>query len=352
MNQLAQGRWDHRRYGSEEDPTHKSDLLEYSRCPRRFRFRKEDQYGAGRETRIFARQIAGTAVHGSLERALPWAIDQGKAPELHHLRQAYFESWYAALKKDGISEIELHWSKKDRPEPFHRRKIAELYHFLEAAPEHIAKVIAVEAQVVTMIGDFCMAGTIDIIFRTEEGQLAIADYKSGNRRPSRFRLNHGFEMGLYSHALRWGEVTLDNGETTKFGEYPKRIFLILTGDFLPQTRDSKRQIWMREECRHFRAAPGTTVQIRKGQRRGPGWYEAERSEVETAALARSVQQIIGSIRLGRFPPVLDDDCNHCMYRNACIAENYGPSAAERRQLDRALQALEPLGVIDPFDDFD
>lgn len=353
--------WDCRRYGTAEDPVHKSHLLEYHRCARRFRFRRQEE-GIGVPPRAFGRALAGTAAHATLERALPWAIRTGSLPELHHLRQAYFEAWYTALKAAEVDEQTVSWPRAiPNPQTFHRTKIAEVFHFIQAAPKTIGTILALEAPVSAEIplpdGSYTMVGAIDLLFLTRDrGRLAVADYKSGGRRPTQFRLNHGLELGLYCHAIRWGKVKLaepypadwevDKDGLVSLGRYPDDVYLVQLSDFLPQQKDSRRQVWMRDECRFFGVAPGSSVAIKKGKQRGPGWYRAKRDESELASLAHSVRQVIGSIRLGRFPPVLDDDCNTCAYRTPCIGESYGPSASERRRLEKALAELPDVSIED------
>jgi len=342
------GAWDYKAFGTEEDPIHQSDLGDYSRCARLLRFRRDEKAGQ----RVIDRRVSGIlasgqASHGVLKRALPYAVD-GKPVNLTHIRGAFFEEMETACAAERVKRTELAWRKGAKPDDHYRLKIAGLFHFLTLAQQRIASVEAVEMKFRSVIRrknrEIHTEGTWDIVFRTHQGALALADYKTGERRPSTFTMTFGFQLGIYPQGMLEGHVVEDG---RRFGRWPDEIWILMVRDFLPQKKDSHRQIWRREEAEFFRARPGETVRIKKGTQRGPGWYRAERSPDALPGLAEAIWSIVAVVRSGQFPKRWDDECDRCPYKRACVQDALATedmTAAEKRKLEAALADL-PLDEL-------
>ena len=120
---------------------------------------------------------------------------------------------------------------------------------------------------------------------------------------------------------------------------PDEIYQINTSDFIPAKKDSNRRVWNRDECAYFHAAPGATVRIKQGLQRGPGWYRANRPEDETG-LHEAIGQIVSCVRMGKFPPILNENCAGCRFKSQCISEGFGLTATEQRKVEASLEWLE------------
>lgn len=357
---VTTGAWNHRAWGGPDDPVHASDLATFARCPRRFRFEKEQEAGRRRDKRVFGLAVSGTAVHEVLRVWMPKALagdPQALNPSV--IKLAYWEEVQKECTAEGIKWTELHWSDSVNPTSHHRNAVACLCYFLAAAPLKIGELLIVESKFRAVIRrkdqEIHTAGTVDLVFKARgTGRLVLADYKSGQRKLSTHEMSNGWQLGLYAHAVQHG--VFDGGVT--FGRYPEEIYIVHVRDFLPAQKDSSRKIWSRDECRHFGVGPGQSVKIKKGLPKGPGWYEAVRDPNEAPGFAECVGQVVGSVRMGRFTPVFNDVCQSCAWKTPCTAEGFGAAAltpAKRKKLDLALEAAADqaaaagIGAIDEGD---
>jgi RecB family exonuclease len=343
------GAWDYKRYGSADDPVRQSDLATLAHCPQLLLRRREASLAApAAERRVHGIRVSGTAAHGTLKRALPYAVE-GKPVNLTHVRAAFFDELDKACAAEGTTREHLHWRRGTKPDEHYRVKIAALTHFLMLAPERIASVECVETEFRSVIKHGSRAihtlGTWDIVCRTKEGKLALVDYKTGIRRMSVFARTTGYQLGMYAQGMLEG-VAADG---RRFGAWPDEIWVLMTQDFLPQRKDSSRKVWEPEEAEHFRCRRGETVRIRKGQQKGPGWYRAERTAAELPALAAGIWSMVATVRAGQFYRVWNDDaCPRCEVRVPCVQSAYGVtdmSASEKRRLEAALADI-PLDELD------
>lgn len=323
----------------------KSDLVTFGLCPRRFRLSKEEQLGraAASEKKVFGAALAGTAVHATLERALPYVIKGGNLDPTQ-LRLAYHQEFATAMKAEGIERAaDISWPRDSNADAIHRAKSVELYFFLLAAPKRIKEVVAVESKFRGTIErrgtPIHTQGTVDIVFRDHEGRLCLGDYKSGKRKPTQFCLTFGHEASLYAHALREGTFVAKDGSETRYSQFPDALYVIFVQDFMPALKDSNRRVWMKTECDYWGVSPGSSVKVKKGMPRGPGWYESGCTAEQLPGFAEAVGQVVSCIRMGFFPPVLNSGCTMCRYKEPCVAEGFGLHGGEKKKLETMLAGI-------------
>lgn len=340
LSSLNKG-WDWGQFAaSPNDALHKSDLLTFARCPRKLFYSRMEKATGTKSGRIFANMIMGTAVHATLERALPWVIAKGKPADQAHIRMVYWSELEAALKREGADQKDMVWAKSaGSPDAEHKRKVEELYYFLMHADKRIKAVLGVEHEFVSVFRsrnfEIYAAGTLDIIFRSVEGNLSLADFKSGKLRPDQLSLDRGYELGFYAAALQYGEV---GPEHVRYGEYPKEIYILATADFLPAAKDSARVVWQSDEAKYFDVKPGTEVKVAKGQQRGVGWYRANRDGSEMPSIMYGIEQMVLNVRSGKFFPVFDGKmCASCRFKEPCLNEGF--LDLDKTQVDELEQML-------------
>lgn len=339
--------WDWRKYGSEGDPIHKSDLLAYGRCPRRFRFSKDAKAGTalGLEKKVFGRAVAGTASHETLRRALPYSLEK-KAVELSDVRSVYWSELRKAANREDCELRDLHWPNGVNEELIHKTSVASLFHFLTLAPTFIKKLLFIEAPFVASFSFrshvYHTAGTLDLVYQDNDDLHIVADHKTGTRRPPDFVMLFGYELGIYGHAYESGSI-----DGQKVERWPDRIAILMIQDFLPAQKPSSRRVWNKNQAAFFKVRRGGTANIQKGQQRGPGFYNSERVKSDLPRLFSAISDMVSSVRLGRFFPVLNDECSQCSYKVPCIAESFAKgdlTTNEKRRLDAALRDLPPAAV--------
>lgn len=340
-----------------ETAAHKSDFLTYARCTQKFKYTHEEKLGIlvsdeSNKKKVFGISLAGTAVHSTLERALPHVL-AGKLLDPTHVRIAYHQEFSKAMVTEGVEIKDVHWPRERKADAVHKEMVSELYYFLVAAPAKIKRLIAVETKFTAPIKRkdtvIWTAGTIDILFETHDGMFVLGDYKSGKLKPTQIMLDAGVELGIYAHSILEGEFTSSTGVVEKYNRYPDEIYIIRVQDFMPALKDSNRKVWMRDECKHFGVSPGSSVKVKKGMQRGPGWYQSNRTPEQMPSLVNAVGAMTASIRMGRFFPVYSDPCQSCRFKTPCLAEGFGVSGKDKKRLESVLASMPPELLGDDSD---
>lgn len=363
--------WDHRQYGSASDPIRQSDLnsiaSSYS-CSKRFAFEKEaSASGADREQRVaYGARVVGSAVHNVIDRVLAkYAPEDGlpEVPAVEHVERA--------LRQEIDREsggLDIVWGKGKDIE----KEVADGVTMVTAALERLrhdaAEILLHESAFAVQVDagrgkdPYWVTGTVDLIYRARDGRLVLADWKTGQRVSSQLVLDHGYQLGLYAHALAEGvffpaysreavEEAISVGgrawdraveiEGRRIGSYPDELYLVFLRDHLLYSRKSTKTVTRPEEAEFWGVQIGDKVTNEKGAPKGPAWYRARRSEADIARLKVSLQTIVGTVRLGRFVEHIGDDtCGKCRFKDVCLNQGYEASGDERRELDKALRGLD------------
>lgn len=390
--------WRHQSYGSEEDPIRQSDLSDLAGdygCAKRFEFRKraEAEGIAAQFERAAGKTVKGTAVHETLKAYLSGAhgvrVLAGEVPRPEAVRAVYDrELQKAATTSDGRL-LPIEWYGDD-PEKMAAECVTMVHGVLADMPARASKIVAVEAPFLAQIGKYWLKGTIDVAYRPRAAPetLGLLDWKTGEQRLSQIILDHGYQTGIYAHALHTG-VLFPNDENRAFAPaaFPSEIFIVHLRDYLPYTKRQSKTIDRPEEVEFFGYPKGTKIQVecpgaaaeedeeapsidelieasslgskahgkkkpRKKAprrctdplvvrgRRGPGWYAARRHEEDVARLAVSIRNIVSTVRLGRFVEFIGEPCVRCPFKATCLTEGYGPDKEEAREIEQALKGVE------------
>lgn len=399
----AAPRWDHRRWGTLEDPCHKSQLStlvgEYA-CTRQFHFdRVRELAGEERDT-CSGKTEMGTAGHETIARALRSpaqreAILAGRSPiTLDHVKRVVSEEFARAC-----GQREVIWYGKHEHEGVHADISAMVFGLLHDMHRHVAAVELVEAGFITQLGDLYLEGHTDLVYRPREKPeaLAFTDWKTGAQRPHQLVLDHGYESGFYSVALERGlflpvEVLRDwrasagsvpgldqsdvdglraahsereamhvalraiarrhqagavlTPRALAFHQFPEVIRLTHLADYVPYEKKGQKAVERKEDLAHWSrvlgrpVTAGEKVHFEKGQMRGAAWLHVRRSAEDVPRLERLLRAVVGWVRFGKFAEAVGEKCTRCSYKTQCLTSGYELRGDEAKELTAALKGLD------------
>lgn len=350
--------WDFKKYGSVDDPIRQSDLNElassYS-CPKRFAFKKDEQFGGeakGRE-RAYGTACIGTGVHETNARYLDPTksacarILAGELPSEEAVRRVLEEEVEKAA--EGLP---IEWKASRDTEI--AAGVAMVLGALRGTSERASEVVLVEAPFLVEIKiaakSYWLTGTVDLVYRPRENPfgLGLADWKTGQTRPSEIVLDHGYQLGIYAHALADGVFFPGTEREVRLEQFPDELHIVHLRDYVPYAKAGSKKPTHRDELAHYGIEPGDKISYVKGDMRGPAWHRARRTELDVQRLKASIRNIVSTVRLGRFVENLGDDCARCAFKHACLNEGFAVDGDAKKRLDLALRDVDFDGLGDDF----
>lgn len=382
--------WNYKRFGTVDFPIHKSHLNtltgEYG-CPKRFQYEQDLMVGAverdSTPRNIIAASLAcGSAAHETIARALgnpevraavlagPNAVNRSRV-------KATF--WEELETETGGRQIE--WGKVSDED-----YIDMVHGALDQLHQYAADVVQLEAGFTMQLEGVHFAGHVDIIYRPKNAPhtLALADWKTGATKPDPIELNHGWESGIYSAAMRHGvflgrehvafeqaadgqwvgtchgrsvtrsshwqaerdalELGLDQmarGDehtgAVHYGEFPSEIHHVHLRDYIPYRKAGNKLAKRAEDLAYYGLTTPAQVGYKSGERRGPAWLPVNREESEVPRLKHRLRTVVGTVRMGRFLDLVGERCNRCPFKQQCLNNGYAPRGEELAELTRAFQ---------------
>lgn len=382
--------WNFKSYGTASDPIHKSDLAgitgDYG-CDRAFKYKKDalaeaaesSADGSDVEPYVTGKAAAGNAAHETIARAL-------KNPEARkHLLAGGKTSPESVAKvfaeemRREVGSRELRWYRDDDAKIYAER-VAMIVGLLNDLHNHVAEIVLVEAGFIVRCEGYWLSGHIDLLYRPKSNPsaLAIADWKTGSQKPSAIELDHGWEAGIYSQAVHSGHfdgglqldvgpdatsrdrrealdrrliaVTLEHGDgtgpTPSFGQFPAQIFHVHLHDYVPYSKAGTKEVKRPEDAAFYAKPVGEKVKYAAGELRGPAWLPVRRSEQDIPRLAYQLRQVVGTVRMGRFPERVGEKCSRCAFQGPCLSTGYDLRGDDKRAARLLLNVLD----VDSFDD--
>lgn len=397
-------RWDYRKYGSLEDPAHKSHmstLLGEFSCLEQFkRDRLREVSGEQREV-LSGKTEFGTAGHETIARALRNAslraglLAGAAVPSIESVRKVVLEeyqravgtkdvAWYGKAEYDDVF-ADVSWMVEGLFRELHR---------------YVASVELIESGFIVQLGELFVEGHIDLVYRpvADPTTLAITDWKTGASKPNQIELDHGYEGGFYSLALerglflpvevlaRWraasgpSAVPLDaadfmlllNARSDReamhialrgimrrnlrdeplpegvrcFGEFPSEIYQTHLADYVPYEKKGNKTVQRPEDVAHWsrvlnrELSVGDKVAYEKGMTRGGAWMPVKRTADDIARLEKLLRTVAGWVRFGKFVPAISEKCNRCSYRGPCLTDGYELRGDAAKELNAALKGVD------------
>lgn len=338
-------RW-YQKFGTAEFPVRQSALnsiASQNGCAKRFFFETEQQLaGDAPPEREHWRRVFGVAVHAVIERAL------SKPPVWDQLVGIYLPSsanrpadappnWCPRPLRVRIDETlreeltraangqPIEWMGED-PETEIAAGVDMVIGALRTVVERARRIVAVEAPFRVQLDEYHLEGTIDLLYEPidqPQGTVALADFKTGERKLAQVVLDFGYQTSTYAHAVAEGEIFPGTERAFRIGAFPTSIHIVHLRDAVPYVRGPK-----------------------KGSLRGPIWYAARRAPDDIARLRVSLRDVIGTVRMGRRLEAIGEQCAWCPFRGPCLGDGYQLPPAEARQLERALDGID-LGDVLP-----
>jgi hypothetical protein len=382
--------WNYKRFGTVDFPIHKSHLNtltgDYG-CPKRFQYEMDASVGAV-ERPATARNIisaslaCGSATHETIARALtnpdvraavlagPGAVSRAR------VKATFWEEL-----ETEVGHRELEWGKHSDND-----YIDMVHGLLDQLHVYAADIVQLEAGFTMQLDGVQCAGHVDVIYRPRwaPDRLALADWKTGQTKPHQIALDHGWESGLYSAAMRDGtflgrehvtfeqaadgqwigtchgvsvtrsthwqaerdalEAGLDQiargvpheGSVT-FNEFPSEIHHVHLRDYIPYKKAGTKGAKRPEDLKHYGLTAPGDVAYKSGDRRGPAWLPVRRDELAVPRLKSKLRTIVGTVRMGRFMEFVGERCSRCPFAQQCLNSGYEPRGEELAELQRAFQ---------------
>lgn len=321
-----------RRFGTVHLPVHQSSLSDFSSqygCPKRFSYKMQEQIAGGPSAREKAnwKPTLGNAIHATIAAALtvaPDAICAGKLPSRERVLRRLGEE----LLRDAKG-VPVEWYEAS-PEKELNDAATMVLGGLRTLGERARAIVAVESPFRVEIDGYVMEGTIDLLFEPREGEpgaIDLADWKSGERKIDPILRDHGYQVGTYALAMESGALWPGTERERRLERAPRSIWIVHLRDFIPYVRPPRKAL--------------------AGQPRGPGWYRSNRRPDDVARLRVSLREAIGTVRMGRFPESLGEQCRRCDFRRRCLGEGHGPDAATVAHVESALEEIEGLDDLIP-----
>jgi len=402
MASNTNGKWNHQRWGTLDDPIHKSQLSSITGnfgCLRAFRYSMQETERPERET-VSGKACIGNASHETIARALNnpemrEALLAGRPVATGPVRDVFQQEM---VRAGGGRE--LTWGPKDSPDKVVEDAVWMTVALLNDLHNHVAEVVEVEAGFIAPLGDYWTAGHVDLVYRPRSAPdtIAFCDWKTGQQRPDPIDLEHGFESGLYANALHDGiflsrelvqieqvvdedgcvggwkatgpygveitgssrfrveragmeavlvamgrELVDTGGEVSvgrRFHEFPSSMHVVHMRDYLPYTRKQKKRVDRPEEMEFFGLTEPGEVTCEKGDGRGPAWWQMRRTARDVVRLEHLVRNVVGVVRMGRFFESVGEKCKRCAFRAPCLTAGYAPKGEEKKQIEGALKGLD------------
>lgn len=386
--------WNYRRFGTIDFPIHKSHLNTITGthgCPKRFQYEQDAMHGgaqrdSGDRGIISASLACGSAAHETLARALSnpevrAAVLAGAGAVTRGRVRATF--WEELETELGGRQLEWNGASDDD-------YIDMVHGALNLLHQYASEIVLLEAGFTLELDGIHFAGHTDLIYRPRwaSDRLALGDWKTGKTKPDPIELNHGWESGIYSAAMRFGtflgrehvafERTPDgqwvgtcmgcsvvrsthwqaerdalelglqqlamgatHPGTVSFGEFPAEIHHIHLRDYIPYKKAGKKAAKRAEDIAHYGLQTAGEVRYEAGQYRGPAWLPVRRDETEVPRLKHRLRTVVGTVRMGRFLDLVGERCNRCPFKLQCLNNGYAPQGEE---LARLTQAFDEAGL--------
>jgi len=400
--------WDHARWGSYDDPIHKSDLngiIGKFGCTEQFR-RKKIERATGKRTyeNASGKLCAGNAVHNVIARVL--RSEPARAvvlnPELGIITEESLRiSFEQEFEKERAGRPVDWW--KQNADTWKREQVKLLFGLMQDMHNHVGEVVLVEAGFIYALDGVWLTGMTDLVYRAPgSDKISFCDWKSGAQKPHQIDLDHGWEGGIYSAALKhaWfipgenvvappgiehrdavesacievAQLLLQMGDPARqptlpgiedlradlqvlvaqykahyFGEFPDQIRYVFLRDYIPYAKGGSKTPARPEDLAFHGLTSPAKVKYSKGETRGPAWLHVQRRESDIQRLRNLLSAVVSWVRHGKFAAAPGEMCTRCKFRTPCLNDGYQPTGTEAAQLDVAIEALYIGDAADVFD---
>jgi len=389
-----------RQLGTAPFPFHKSyanNIVGDYGCPKRFRYEMDAAYDRGdsspdeHET-ISGKMAAGTAAHETIARALTHApardaILSGRwTPNRDNVKRVFWEEFE---RETGARKVVWY---DDNESDVLDDAIHMIVGLLTRLHERVERVVLVEPGFIAQLGAYWLSGHIDLVYvpKHAPNRIAFADWKTGEKKPHQLELDHSWEAGVYSAALRHGtflpresiehDVAANGFHVAKVGahvsthpsryiaerqaieaaliglatgeqhpdairleQFPSSIHYVALHDYVPYEKAGSKAVTRLEDLQHYGydAPPTAKHKYKAGDLRGGAWCNVALRETDLVRLEARLRNVIGMIRMGRFIDQIGVmRCGRCKYARVCLNDGFESTADESKELARDLRGID------------
>ena len=286
-----------------------STLKSWLSCPMMYKFRHIDKLEP-------AFRYPGT-IHGSaLHLVLSW-LHSGEWNG--DLRALYTKALNYYLYASDEEHIPVRW-KRDMAKEIEALKVNAveiLENYRSKAYNQDAIVLFSEVQFRVKILGYLFTGTIDQVRKNLDGTIELLDFKSSKMRPNQYAIPNDLQLTLYSYAIKFGELLVDN-------IWVKPNMLV----------DSVGIYFLRGHEIYKRKVPGKEI----GDEKGSPFMRTTKSIQDLRAFRTEIRhQLSAMLKDWYYPNVAS--CAFCTYARHCISRN---DTIPEKQADQAHELLAEL----------
>ena len=179
-----------------------STLKCWSSCALMYKFRYIDKLEP-------AFRYPGT-IHGS---ALHMVLKQLHVGEMDgDMRSLYIKALNHYLYASDESHIPVRWKRdmEKEVEALTKNGVEILEKYRSKAYNRDAVVLFSEVPFRVKILGYLFTGTIDQVRKNADGSVSLIDFKSSKMRPNQYAIPNDLQLTLYSYALKFGELLVDD----------------------------------------------------------------------------------------------------------------------------------------------
>jgi len=198
------------------------------------------------------------------------------------------------------------------------------------------------------VGDFYLAGMIDVIVQREDGSVTVINWKTKKTVQSQYEMDHSYQSIINFLAVKKGVFFPSrNGKTGRdfrmayvemwdeektFEVYPKILFGHLQ-DMVPLKKKVTKKA-KHTSSKNLADSDGNII-LTAGDRRGPVFYEANVQDIDIATrrLLYSIDSSVKMAKAGAFPENWGPGCEKCFYRGECETLGSVNQAEQKDLLD-------------------
>ena len=172
---------------------------------------------------------------------------------------------------------------------------------------------------VKLPGDYLFTGTIDQVRKNPDGSIELLDFKSSKMRPNRYAIPNDLQLTLYSYAIKFGELLVDN-------IWVKPNMMV----------DSVGIYFLRAHEIYKRKVVGKEI----GDEKGSPFMRTTKTIHDLRAFRTEIRhQLSAMVKPWYYPNTAS--CAFCVYSEHCIARN---DTIPEKQADQAKDLLAELNM--------
>ncbi len=268
-----------------------STLKTWLSCPLMYKFRHIDKLEPAFR---YPGTIHGSSLHRCLKLMSEGEIDGD-------VRSLYIKALNHYLYASDESHIPVRWQcdMAKEIEALTKNGVEILENYRSKAYNRDAIILFSEISFRVKILGYLFTGQIDQVRKNVDGTISLIDFKSSKQRVSQYAIPNDLQLTLYSYALKFGEVLVDD-------IWVKPNMLV----------DSVGIYFLRGHEQYVRKMPGKEI----GDEKGDPFMMTTKSIQDLRAFRHEIRsQLSAMVKPWYYPNTAS--CAFCSYATHCISRN-------------------------------